>query len=143
MALGIRQQIPRQARLLGAQIIPAAAQPEILIGDQKPILGIAQQGQSLARRRADFLAMQQQAKTPGLTAPHPPAQLVQLRQPKTLGMLDHHHIRRAHIHTNLDNRRRHQNPHAPGGKIRKGGITLCRLLLPMRQRHLRAKPCLQ
>ena len=106
----IGQPEPRQSRLLRAQHVAAAAQPEILVRDQEPIVGIAQQRQPPPRRVVHPLLVQQQTEARVRSAPDPPAQLVQLRQPEAFGMLDHHHRRRRHIDADLDHRRRHQQP---------------------------------
>ena len=49
-------------------------------------------------------------------APDAPAQLVQLRQPEALGVLDHHQGGVRHVHAHFDDRGGHQQLHAAGGE---------------------------
>jgi hypothetical protein len=73
--------------------------------------------QALARRLAEppalRLAVHQHAGGRRRAAPHPPAQLVQLRQAEALGMLDHHQRGIGHVHPDLDHRGGHQHAHQP------------------------------
>ena len=50
-------------------------------------------------------------------AAHAPAQLMQLRQPELLGVLDHHHRRVGHVHAHLDDRGREQHTDAVGAEV--------------------------
>ena len=45
-----------------------------------------------------------------------PAQLMQLREPEPLGMLDHHHRRVRDVHADLDDRRRDEQVQLPARK---------------------------
>ena len=60
-------------------------------------------------------------------APDAPAQLVQLSQPKMLRVLDEHHRRVRHVHTDLDERCGDERPDFVCAKIRHHAFLLCRL----------------
>ena len=53
---------------------------------------------------------------------HAPAQLVELRKPKALGILNHHDRGFRNIDANFNHRRRNQNIESPGFEIRHDGI---------------------
>ena len=52
------------------------------------------------------------------------AQLMQLRQPEALGMLDHHHARFGHVDADFDHRGRDQEPRLARGETLHGAILL-------------------
>ncbi len=84
--------------------------------------------------------MQQQAEA-GFRAPaDAPAQLVQLRQPEPLGMVDHHHAGLRHVHADLHHGCGNQQPDLSRREIRQRRIAHRRILLPMRQSDHSAEP---
>ena len=116
-----------------AQQIAAAAQAKILVGDAETIIGVAQQDQAAAGVFAQTVIMQQQAEGTGCPAPHPAAQLVQLRQAKAFGVFDHHDAGGGHVHPDLDHRGRHQGPRPSGGEILQHPAAKRGVLAAMRQ----------
>ena len=71
-----------------------------------------------------------------LAAAHSPAELVQLRQPESLGVLDDHHRGVRHIDADLDDRRRDEHVHVAAREGRHHAILLVGLQAPVQQRHL-------
>jgi hypothetical protein len=106
----------RIARLPRAQQFAPAAQAQVFLGQQEPVLRLAHQRQPLAPDFADHVAAQQQARRFLAPAPDPPAQLVQLGKAKAFGLLDHHQRRIGHVDADLDHRGRHQQPCLAAGK---------------------------
>ncbi len=70
-------------------------------------------GQAAPHRLGQPVLVQQQAVALRGAAPHPAAQLVQLRQAEPLGVLHHHHAGAGHVDPDLDHRGRHQQPVRP------------------------------
>ena len=83
---------------------PPPLQPQILFGDDEPVLGAAHHVQSLARRVRQRLAVEQDTRRLLGAASDPAAQLVQLRQPEALGMIDDHDRGVRHVDADLDHR---------------------------------------
>ena len=103
----------RQSALLRAEHLAAAAQPQILLGDAEPVLGLAQDRQPPPRDVAERRLVQQQTGRGLVAAPDAAAQLVQLREAEALGVLDDHHRGRRHVDPDLDDRRRDQQIDPP------------------------------
>src|SRR3954451_15050099 len=91
----------RQSALLRTEYLAAAAQPQILLGDAEPVLGLAQDREPPPSDVAERRLIQQEAGRRLVAAPDAAAQLVQLREAEALGVLDNHHRRRRHVDADL------------------------------------------
>ena len=91
-----------------AQEIAGAAQLQILPGDHKAVRRFAQRFEAFVGFRHE--------EAPALlrTAPHAPAQLMQLRKAKALCVLNDHHGGRRHIDAHFDHRGSDQHVQLPG-----------------------------
>ena len=98
----------RQPALPRAEHLAGAAQPQILLGDAEPVLGLAQDREPPPRDLAERRLVQQEAGRGLVAAPDAAAQLVQLREAEALGVLDDHDRGRRHVDADLDDRRRDQ-----------------------------------
>ena len=58
---------------------------------------------------------------------HPPPELVELGEAEALGVLHHHEGGVGHVHAHLNDRRRDQNVHIPGGEGGHHRVLLLRL----------------
>ena len=92
------------ARLARADELALAAQPQVDLGEREAVVVARERAQP---RRA--LRPAQQAQRGVLAAADAAAQLVQLRDPEALGVLDQHHRRVRHVDADLDHRRRDQH----------------------------------
>ena len=88
--------------------LAGAAQPQILLGDAEPVLGLAQDREPPPRHLAERRLVQQQAGRGLVAAADAAAQLVQLGEAEALGVLDDHDRRGRHVDADLDHRRRDQ-----------------------------------
>ena len=84
------------------------AQLQIHFGDVEAVGGINQRADALPGRIAQ-LVRDQNAVALRRSAADTPAQLMDLRQPKSFRMLDHHDGRVRNIHAHLDDRSRDQD----------------------------------
>ena len=73
-------------------------------------------------------------------AADPPPELMQLRQPEAIGMLDHHDGRVGHVDPDLDHRRRHQHLDLAGPETPHDVVALLRLESPVHQRDRQGRP---
>jgi hypothetical protein len=89
------------------------------------------------------MGVEQQAGRLGAAAPHPAAQLVQLRQAEALGMLDHHHRGRRHVDADLDHRRGDQDRQPAVGEGRHRRLAFRALQAAMQQPDLAGKTLAQ
>src|ERR1700756_5087208 len=78
----------RQPALPCPQHLAGTAQAQILFGDAKPVLGLAQDLEAPLSDGAERRLVEQQARRGLVAAADTTAKLVQLGEPKTLGMLD-------------------------------------------------------
>jgi hypothetical protein len=78
----------RLAGLAGAERLAAAAQAEVLLGDDEAVLGVAQDEQALLLALGQVFGMDQQAARRLGAAPDAAAQLMQGGQAEALGLLD-------------------------------------------------------
>ena len=99
----------RQARLARAQHLAGTAQPQILLGDAKAVLGLAHDGEPRLGGLAERRLVEEEAGRLRRPAADAAAQLVQLGQAEALGILDHHDRRFRHVDADLDDRRRDEN----------------------------------
>ena len=135
--------VTRRVTTPAAEKITRPAQAKILVGDEKTILGLAQQREPFARRLTDFVVMQKETipfRSPSADAA---TELVKLREAEAFGMLDDHDIRFRHVHADLDHRGGDENSRGPGGEVGDRFIAHRGVLLAMRQRYLRAEAGLQ
>ena len=79
------------------------------------------------RRLAERRAVEEQAGGALAAAPDAPAELVQLRQPEALGVLDHHDRRVGHVDADLDHRRGDEDRDVAGAKALHRRVLLGRL----------------
>src|SRR5215469_13335496 len=97
-----------QARLLRAEELARAAQPEIHFGNVKTIGRIHQGANALARGIVHFLGHEDAVALRSPTA-DTPAQLVQLREAEAFRLLDQHDGGVGHIHADFNHRGRDQD----------------------------------
>ena len=99
----------RNPALLRAHDVAGSAQLQVHLGDLETVVGAHHGAQTRAGIVAQLVAGHQDAVALLRTPPHPSAQLMQLAQPETFGVLDHHHAGIRYIHTHLDHRGGHQD----------------------------------
>ena len=116
-----------------AEHFAAPAQPQILLGDDEPVLGPAHHIEPLPCRLGQRLAVEQDAGGWFGAAPDPAAQLMQLRQAEALGMLDDHDRGIRHIDAHLDHRGRHQDGDFARGKRCHHAVLVLAREAPMHQ----------
>ena len=131
--VGAGDAIAGQAALADAEHVAFAAQFQILLGNPKAVGGLADHLQPRLRHLAERLLVEQQAGRRLRAAPDPAAQLVQLREPEALGVLDHHDGRGGDVDADLDHRGRDQKPDLVGGELRHHAVFLGPLHLAMDQ----------
>ncbi len=85
--------------------------------------------------------IQQHAAALGTAAPDTAAQLVQLRQAETLGILDDHQAGIGHVHADLDHGGRHQQIEFAGLERRHDCFLLRRLEAPVHQTDAQLGQC--
>ncbi len=95
--------------LARAEQFAAAAEPEILLGDTKAVVGLAQHPDSRSRRVAEGSGIKQQASSFIAAPADSPAKLVKLGKTEPLGPLDHHNRCLGDVDPDLDHRGRHQD----------------------------------
>src|SRR5258707_679524 len=92
---------PQPARTSKAS--PALAPPpQISLGDAEAVLGIAQDREPRRRGLGERRLVEQQARRALAAAADAAAQLVQLREPESLGVLDPHHGRLRDVDADFD-----------------------------------------
>ena len=116
------------ARLAGAEHLPLAAQLEVDLGELEPVAVLGERAQP---RR--LLRPEQQAQRLVLAAADPAAELVQLRDPVAIGVLDEHHGRVRDVDADLDHRRGDQHVGAAGGERRHRLLLLARAHLAVQE----------
>lgn len=93
-----------QPGLARAEEFARPALLQIAPRDFESVAGLEHGAQPLARHLRQRRLVQQHADRLGGAAPDPAAQLVQLRQPEALGMLDDHQRRVRHVDSDFDDR---------------------------------------
>jgi hypothetical protein len=106
----------RQPALLRAEDVTRTPDLEIFLRDPKAVAGFLHNLEPLPALQALGLA-DQHAVGRMLTPPDAAPQLMQLRQPETLGVLDQHDGGIGHIDPDLDHRRGQQDLDFSGAKI--------------------------
>ena len=96
------------ARLARPKDLAGTAEPQILLGDAKAIVGFAHHGQPRPARFGQILPAQQDTSACAHAAADTPAKLVQLCEAEALRTLDDNQRRIGHINADLDHRGRHQ-----------------------------------
>ncbi len=112
----------RHAALARAEHVAFAAQLQIFLGDAEAVVGLAQDGEPRLGGRAERRLVEQEAGRALGAAADAAAQLMQLREPEALGVLDHHHARLRHVDADLDHRGGDQKPRLARGEARHGAI---------------------
>ena len=117
-AFGIRQQIDvtlqirdlqhRYTALAHTKKLAGATQMQIGLRNLETIGRFINHLEPRTRQRLQRLLIEQDATALFRAASDPPAQLMQLRKPHALSMLDYHQTGIRHIDANLDHRGRHQ-----------------------------------
>ena len=141
--LGARDAIAGQAALPDAEHVAFAAQPQILLRDPEAVGGFADHLQPRLRHFAQRLVIEQQAGRGLRAAADPAAQLMQLREAKALGVLDHHDGRGRHVDADLDHGGRDQQADLVGGELRHHAILVGALHLAVDEADLVAEALLQ
>ena len=95
---------------------PGPRSSEILLGEREAVAALGDRLEARPRLVGQRRLIQQHAVARVGAAADAPAQLVQLRQPEALGVLDDDHRRVRHVDADLDHRRRHQQPQRAGGE---------------------------
>ena len=116
------------ARLPGADQLALLAQPQVDLRQLEAVVVALQR-----RQPGRGLRPAQQAQRGVLAAPDAPAQLVQLRDPEALGVLDQHHGRVRHVDPDLDHRRRDEHVGLAGRERRHRRLLLAVAELPVQQ----------
>ncbi len=94
--------------LAQADELSGAAQLEVALGKLETAVGCRHRGESLRALLVDP-ALEEQAVRLVLVPSHPPAKLVQLREPESLGALDDHDGRVGDVDPDLDDAGRHEH----------------------------------
>ena len=95
--------------LLEAKRVTPAAQFQISLGDQEPVASAPQNVEALLRGLRQGRIVEENTGALLATSPDPPAQLVQLGQAETFGLLDDHDGGVGYIDTHLDDGRGDQH----------------------------------
>ncbi len=117
MGEGVGEAVGGQAALLQAQGIAAAAQLQVLLGDQEAVVGVAQHVEPALAGVGKRRVIEQDAGALARAPSDPASQLVQLGEAEPLGLLDHHDRGVGHVDADLDHGRRHQHRKPPFGEI--------------------------
>src|SRR3954470_2375342 len=102
MHLDARDAEARHAGLARTENLSLAAQPQIILGDAEAIFGLAQDFDARLGGLAEWRAVKENAGRAFAPAADATTQLMDLREPKTLGVLDDHDGSFGHVHTNFD-----------------------------------------
>src|SRR5207245_6553938 len=84
-------------RLARAEELPGPAELQVAPRDLEAVRGLADHLEPLARQARERRAVQQHAAARLRAPPDAPAQLMQLREPEPLGVVDHHEGRIRHV----------------------------------------------
>ena len=101
-----------EAGLARAEQFARAAQLQVAAGDLEAVVRAAQHREPLLRERRERRVPEQHAARRLAAAADAAAQLVQLREPHALGILDDHQARVRHVDADLDHRGRDQQADA-------------------------------
>src|SRR6516165_7088760 len=96
LEIGETQQ--RHARLARAEKLPRTANVQIPARDLEAVVVLVDDLEPRLGRLRHWFLEQQDALAFRRTATYPATQLMQLREPEALCMLDHHHRRVGHVH---------------------------------------------
>ena len=122
---------------------PSPRRRQIFLGDAEAVFGLAQDGEPRLGGLAERRLVEQQAGRVAAAAPDAAAQLMQLRQAETFGVLDHHDGGFRHVDADLDHGGGDQKLGLAGGKARHGGVLLGALHAAMHQIDLLAEALAQ
>ena len=98
----------RQTTLISPQDISRSAQPKVLLRYLKTIPVFRQKLEPILGGKPSR-PLDQDTFAALSAPPNSPAQLMQLRESQTVGMINHHPVRLRHVHPHLHHSRRHQN----------------------------------
>ena len=108
-------------------------------GTRRPATRRARAAPAPVRPRAAPSAATQEADPGARAAPHPPAQLVQLREPEAIRLLDDHHRRVRDVDPQLDDGGRHQHVGPPVGERAQRPLLLRRGERPVQEADARRR----
>src|SRR5215218_9652413 len=91
----------RHSRLPGAEHLTFAPQAQVFLGNAEAILGFAHDLETRLSGFAKRRLVEKDTSRPFGASTDAAAQLMELREPKALRMLDHHHGRLRHVHAHL------------------------------------------
>src|SRR6266849_3501347 len=123
----------RQPALPRPQHLAGAAQPQILLGDAKPVLGFAQDLETPLGDGTERRLVEEQAARRLIAAADAAAQLVQLGEAETLGVLDDDDRGVGHVDADLDHGRRDQQTRLTIAEGRHRPVLVVRLHPPVDQ----------
>ena len=132
----------RVSRLLAAQQAPGAAQLEVAQGDaiaRSQIGMMLEHPQTFLRRRLHEVRHDQVAIGAAVTAPHAPAQLVELGEPELIRPVHDHRVGVGDVQPRLDDHRRHQHVHLTAHEARHHLVEIVLALLAVRHRDPRPR----
>src|SRR5829696_9860668 len=112
----------RHSRLPRAEHLTFAPQAQVFLGDTESILGFAHDLETRLSGFAKRCPVEEDTSRPlGATTDAAP-QLVELREPKALRMLDHHHGRLRHVHAHLDDGGGNEEPRLAASETIHGAV---------------------
>ena len=126
----------RQTRLTGAQHLTWTAKTEVHFGNLKAIGGSHQNLQPLTRQGIATVIDQQTVRR-RRAASDASSQLVELRKPKAIGVVDHHHTGLRHINTDFHNRGGDQHLRLSRSEAADHGLFVRTGQPTMQQTHLK------
>ena len=109
----VREAQQRHAALARAEVLGLAAQQHVLVRDAEAV-GVLVDLEPRPRAVRERMLVEQDVHALVGTASDPPAQLVQLREPEPLGVLDDHQRCVRYVDADLDHRRRDEELDAAG-----------------------------
>ena len=118
-----------------AEELARAAQLQVQFGNLKAVGGFGDGAQALGGRGIDSLAGHEKAKRLPTPAPDAAAELVQLRETKSLRVLDQHRRGVGHVHADLDDRGRDQHLDIPGLEVPHGRFLFLARQAAVQQAH--------
>src|SRR5574341_682111 len=95
----------RQPRLSRAEELARTPELQVHLGDLEPVAGRRHRADASLRLLGEAAAREKDAVRLPRAAPDAPAQLMELREPEPLGVLDEHDRRVGHVDAHPDHRR--------------------------------------
>src|SRR5882672_817448 len=125
----------RRTALAGAEVFPRAAHEQVLARDGEAVGVLEDDLEPSPSGVAERALIEEHARRLGAAASDSPAQLMQLRKTEALSVLDDHQRRVRDVHSNLDDRRPHQEVDSSRLELRHGERLFLRLEAPVNQPH--------